>query len=62
MVTRKEKTSFLVTIFLLRLPVTQKALQLTLFSSLSSPPQEIWTDWRIKLDKCDLIRTHWRKV
>ena len=56
---------------LLRLRATRKTLQLLLLSSLSSSPQQIWTDWRellvefstfVKLDECGLIRTHWRNV
>ena len=53
---------------LLRLRVTQKGLQLPLFSSFSFSLQQIWMDWRkllvefsifVKLDDCGLIQTHW---
>ena len=55
----------------LRLRVTQKALQLPLFSSLSFSPQQIWTDWRkflvelpsfVRLEECGLIWTHCRNI
>ena len=55
----------------LRLRITQKALQLPLFSSFFFSLQQIWTDWRqlfvkfstyVKLAECGLIQTHWRKL
>ena len=54
---------------LLRLRVTQKALQLTLFSSFSLQP--IWSDLQkllakfytfVKLDECGLIQTYWKTL
>ena len=53
----------------LRLRITQKALQLPLFSSFCYSLQQIWMDWQnllvqfsrsVKLGECGLIRTHWK--
>ena len=55
----------------MRLCVTQRALQLSLFSSFCSSLQKIWTNWQkllvelskfVKVDECGLIQTHWRKI
>ena len=62
---------YILLLAVLRLRVTQKALQLPLFSSLSFSPQQIWTDWRkflvelpsfVRLEECGLIWTHCRNI